>query len=485
MPKVNLLQFDDDENEQPNNHQNDMLLNEQDLREERRNRQIQKTSSSQKNKNNNQHGRKPPKKSSNGKKFLTAFLVSLTICFVFIGGAFYAYDKFFIPSDKNISKFDGDNSKYVQQNAKDQYNFAVFAVDNESPVDPRTDFMIIGSYNTKTNKVSLMSLPRDTIVYMPQERIDFLATHGVNTSLFPKSGKMLLNQVNHFATDEYGTSFLLAQLEEMFQVDFDFYAKFNVEGFRYLVDAIDGVPFDVPQRMYYNDPTQNLYVDLQPGFQTLNGEQAEGLVRYRKSDEKNPISKGYARGDLQRIEVQQDFIVAFVKQLSSLSNLPTTLPAILSTGMKYCETNFPISDLPIFLPFITNFSSENITMYTMPNEPHGANVAVKEPDASELIDEIFFSSEEIVPVSSKGLDIVILNGTYTNGLATAAKEQLESAGYTVSGIGDSEQKLEQTKIYVKDRSYGQDLKPFFNSPKIINDPSLESDIKIIIGQTQS
>ncbi len=483
MPKVNLIQFDDDD-ENLQNHQNNMLLNEEDIIEEKRQRQIKKSASNQ-NKQPNAPQGKPSKNSSNGKKFITAFLVSLIVCLTFIGGAFYAYDKFFVAGDKNINKFNSDNSKYAAVNAKDQYNFAIFAVDNESPVDPRTDFMIIGSYNTKTNKVSLMSIPRDTIVYMPQERIDYLKAHKVNTSLFPSSGKMLLSQVNHFATDEYGTSFLLAQMEEMFQVDFDFYAKFNVDGFKYLVTEIGGVPFDVPQRMYYNDPTQNLYVDLQPGYQILNGEQAEGLVRYRKSDEKNPISKGYARGDLQRIEVQQDFIIAFAKQLSSLQNLPTTLPAILTTATKYGETNFPISDLPIFLPVITNFSAENITMHTMPTEPSGANVTVKEPDTSELIDEIFFSTEEVTPVSSIGLNIIILNGTYTNGLATAAKEQLEANGFTVSSIGDSETKLDQTKIYVKDRAYGQDLKSFFNSPKIINDPNLDWDIKIILGQNQS
>ena len=51
--------------------------------------------------------------------------------------------------------------------------------------------------------------------------------------------------------------------------------------------------FDVPQRMYYSDPTQDLYIDLQPGLQTLNGEQAMGLVRFRK---------GYATQDIMRTQ---------------------------------------------------------------------------------------------------------------------------------------------------------------------------------------
>ena len=79
-----------------------------------------------------------------------------------------------------------------------------------------------------------------------------------------------------------------------------------------LVDAIGGVEFDVPMRMYYTDPTQDLYIDLQPGLQTLDGEHAMQLVRFRK---------GYATQDLQRTEVQRDFLQALAKQCLKVSNL--------------------------------------------------------------------------------------------------------------------------------------------------------------------
>jgi anionic cell wall polymer biosynthesis LytR-Cps2A-Psr (LCP) family protein len=71
--------------------------------------------------------------------------------------------------------------------------------------------------------------------------------------------------------------------------------------------------------MYYNDPTQDLYINLSAGEQKLDGEQAMGLVRYRS---------GYATADIQRMSVQRDFIQACMDQWFTVKNLWRT-PALL------------------------------------------------------------------------------------------------------------------------------------------------------------
>lgn len=507
MSKINIMKFDDDDEVENIPSDNDMLVNNDDnnnnnnpqpryrLSNEIQISQNYNQSIQNENIKRRQNKQQPTmpkqpvkrkKKKATKNKFFISFLITILFCILSVGGVFFAYDLILGPTDSNIETYNNDNSKYTPtSNIKDQYNFAFFGVDNESDVNPRTDFMMIGSYNTKTNKVQLMSVPRDTLVYMPQDRINDLKANDVDTSLFPSSGKMKLNEVNHFATDAYGTSYLLAQLEELFEVDFDFYVKFDLEGFKYLVDAIGGVPFYVPQRMYYNDPTQDLYVDLQEGYQVLNGEQAEGVVRYRHADLQNPISEGYAMGDLDRIQVQQDFIVAFIEQLSSLSNLSKTLPGILQTAQKYCETNFKLTDLPNFLPFLTEFSTDNIEMYTMPYDFDDSYIVPKQPETDELIDQMFYSSEVVEPISSVGLDIEVLNATYTSGLATKTAEELEANGLTVSYVGDyNGDKQDITKIYVKSRAYGSDLKPYFNSCKIVANPDLTCDIQIVVGLSE-
>ena len=74
-----------------------------------------------------------------------------------------------------------------------------------------------------------------------------------------------------------------------------------------LVDLFGGVEFNVPQDMFYDDPAQDLHIALNAGEQTLDGEQAMGLVRYRY---------GYTMADLDRVNVQRAFIQAAIEQKS-------------------------------------------------------------------------------------------------------------------------------------------------------------------------
>ena len=57
---------------------------------------------------------------------------------------------------------------------------------------------------------------------------------------------------------------------------------------------------------YWKDPVQDLLIDVKEGLQVLDGNQAMGVVRYRHD---------YLTGDLQRIQVQQDFMIAFFEQV--------------------------------------------------------------------------------------------------------------------------------------------------------------------------
>jgi LCP family protein required for cell wall assembly len=85
----------------------------------------------------------------------------------------------------------------------------------------------------------------------------------------------------------------------------------DFDGFVELVDSVDGVDFDVPVRMKYDDPTQNLHIDLQKGPQHLDGPKAVQFMRFRQN---NPgIPGGYPDGDLGRIKAQQAFIKAFAR----------------------------------------------------------------------------------------------------------------------------------------------------------------------------
>ena len=120
-----------------------------------------------------------------------------------------------------------------------------------------------------------------------------------------------------------------------------------------------GVGVYVPEGMYYNDPEQNLYINIPSGYQWLNGAQAEGFIRFRS---------GYTQGDLGRVSAQKIFLTALFDQAKSTvkSANVSKLTEIATEISKYLTTNLSISDLMFYAKAFTNIDMENINMLTIP-----------------------------------------------------------------------------------------------------------------------
>ena len=185
----------------------------------------------------------------------------------------------------------------------------------------RTDTMMLLYLNARENAVNLISLPRDTLTY---------TTAGNYAKLNSAFGR------NDGANDpEQGMDELLGYVADIVGYRPDGYVLVSLDVFVDMVDLMGGVEFDVPQDMYYADAQQDLLIDLEAGLQTLNGEQAMGLVRFRK---------GYANQDLGRVEVQREFISACMDQWLTLGNL-TKLPQALSLFLDSTTTDLTRGNL--------------------------------------------------------------------------------------------------------------------------------------------
>lgn len=96
----------------------------------------------------------------------------------------------------------------------------------------------------------------------------------------------------------------------------------NLAAIRRIADMMGGIEVDVPKRMFYTDNTQGLYIDLQPGRQTLKGRDLEGFLRFRHDE----------TGDIGRMERQQLAVQALFRKLMRPDQL-VRLPALLmNTG---------------------------------------------------------------------------------------------------------------------------------------------------------
>lgn len=212
---------------------------------------------------------------------------------------------------------------------------------------PRSDTIMLMSFDKKTKKANLMSIPRDTYYYREG--------YG-KYSEFQK-----INAV--YGTEEDGINALVKAVEEVTGMPVDNYATIEYEGLKAAVDAIGGVEFDVPFHMRYTDPYDKppLDINIEAGMQLIKGDKAIELLRFRKTN--YPGYQDYPNGDLGRVETQQEFIKAAVKKAMGLK-----LPAVISAVYPHIETDFTLTELLGLAKDVIGFSAENISTQTLPGE---------------------------------------------------------------------------------------------------------------------
>ncbi len=267
-------------------------------------------------------------------------------------------------------------------------NVFVAGVDAETAT--LTDFMVVGTYDSETSEIDFISIPRDTDTVLGAEQRQEVEAAGIRV---PKSIK--LNEL-HSYTKKLGMDFLTEYMEYLLGIDIDYYVLVDLNVLHDLVDAMGGVYFDVPQRMKYTDKSQGLYIDLQPGYQLLDADQCEQLLRYRH---------GYAMGDIKRIEVQQDFLEAMMEQLFSLDTFLSNPTDFILTVFKNVETNVKPTDVAKYIQEIPKIKAENITFQTAPIASISGHVYLDEEELATLVDEIFYDilpPVEEVPTDGTG-----------------------------------------------------------------------------------
>ena len=182
--------------------------------------------------------------------------------------------------------------------------------------EARTDALMLLTVNQPQRSIHLVSIPRDTLIQGSYAVPKINGVYGINGG-----GKE-------------GMDMLLTRVQEIIGFAPDGYMLVNLDVFAELVDTLGGVEFDVPVDMFYNDPAQNLYIDLRAGKQTLSGEEAMGVVRYRS---------GYADADLGRVQVQRNFLSAMLRQAVSPKGL-TKAPALLQLLANHTQSDLTVAN---------------------------------------------------------------------------------------------------------------------------------------------
>lgn len=335
-----------------------------------------------------------------------------------------------------------------------------------------TDTIMVASFNSITGRLDIISIPRDTRVTMHPERVNSIQASG---RFVPQGGIMKFGEIHSYAGTNMGMEYAMLEAQELLGIELHYYVRVNLEALRFVVDSIGGVGFDVPQRMYYHDPVQDLFIDLQPGWQVLDGNQAEGLVRFR----------GYREADIQRIRVQQDFVIAMIKQVLSSQNMINNATTLISAVLNYVYTNFPFEDIPKYLRYVNLLNQDNIHFHIMPHTPRyigGISYAIADDDAiNTMVNDILFFSNTQNSENSFDKRIQVLNGSDTVGAAAQGRDILISNGYQVLNIGNYEGAREvQTRIFVRTPGTGEDISALFPGSRIVLDSNMDDNYDIIV-----
>lgn len=410
---------------------------------------------------------KKKQKKALGKIFFKVMIITFIIIGLLIGGFVFAYNHFILK----------DNPLTSINKEPDPINktLAVFGVDEDGY---RTDVIFVVNYNSETGKSRVISIPRDTKVEWSAEQREKMEAYKGYSVRVSK-----INEMTSYAGIDHIREFTIDQIENMLGIQVDNYVIVTIDAFKQIVDAIGGVEVDVPSingnGLHYDDNYAGLHIHLEPGLQVLDGEAAEGLVRFRK---------GYAEGDVGRIKTQQLFLEAFAKKITSPAII-TKVPNIINTVFKTVTTDMKLSDLPSYLPHLKSMDASNVSFNIIPGEAAYENgKSYFFPDMAAMpgfVSDVFNDDpvdEEAEVIEDKSVSIEVLNATAVKGAAAAAKAELEAVGYTVDTIGNfTLEDPSTTVIYAKEIEKAEQFKAYYPNAIIKQDTNMTYDIQIILG----
>lgn len=306
----------------------------------------------------------------------------------------------------------GEGQSPDQSVQLERFNFVVLGAD-EKPDDPgRTDTIMVASIDFNHRHLSVISVPRDTMVSIPG-----------------RQGRQRINAAHAFG----GPELTVQTLSQFLGMPLRYYVKINFEGFEKIVDTLGGVWIDVEKPMYYEDKAQNLVIDLKPGRQNLNGKQALGYVRFRHDglgdvalvDPSRQVYDG-------RVDRQQKFVKALIQQVLQAKTV-TKLPVLLSQLQDAVQTNIPYTTMLRLALKANDIQSGTVETAIVPGSPQivdGASYWV--PDEAGLrlmVGRMLLGQDKIT--------VEVLNGSGVRGAAGAVAQRLREQGFAVIGVADA------------------------------------------------
>jgi polyisoprenyl-teichoic acid--peptidoglycan teichoic acid transferase len=338
----------------------------------------------------------------------------------------------------------------------------------------RSDTMLLVRLDPDAHKAKALTIPRDTQVTIPG-----MGVEKINAANW-KGGPELASEV----------------VSKTFNgVSVDRYIRISTLAFVDLVDVMGGIEIFVPQRMKYDDFTQKLHIDLQPGLQTLNGQQAQGFVRFRHDD----------LGDIGRTQRQQTLLKALQKKFQNPLML-ARLPQVFSVLQKHIDSNMSLGEMLALVQFGIQTQPNQFQMVMLPGrfsapDEFELSYWIMDPVAMGRVMKTYFgvdpatASTELPAIDAANSDaagkadlkIVVQNASGTPDGGKRMADFLIQAGFAnVSIDKDWPEPLDQTQVVPQwgNLDAAQKLQQTLGSSEVSSESTgnLRSDITIRVGR---
>lgn len=332
----------------------------------------------------------------------------------------------------------------------------------------RTDSMFVFNYNPNTEKINLVSIPRDTLIEVDDA--------------YDNYGNLIPYWKINAAYQLGGEEEVISQVEKLLDTTINYIVEIDYAAFRNFIDAIGGIEMYIENQMDYDDDMQNLHIHFNEGETVLlDGKKAEEFFRWRQNND----GTGFADGDLGRIKNQQAFISKVMKKCFTPS-IAFKLPKILNVVKTNIDTNMPGDKMISYgLKLLGNSGIAMNTLQGYDETLYGQSFLVVEKDMNKELLAAIRSGQVLEDDKSRAdYNIIVLNGTRINGLAGNLKYDMEGIGYADIQVGNAAKRTKSV-ILCNDKTLKEQLKidtGITSFDKNDSDEYSNYDAVIIIGE---
>lgn len=310
-----------------------------------------------------------------------------------------------------------------------------------------TDTMILGSFDIKTKKAALLSIPRDLSVYVPGYEW------------------RKINHVNSFGEDKnpgQGGEYAKQFVSELLDIPIDYYIRMDFDGFIKLIDDMGGVDICVDESftdpLFPTDNYKYQTLSFKKGCQTMSGERALQFARSRHGT-------GNEGSDFARSHRQQKIIMALKDKIFSFSTLfsPGKIAALVNSARQNIQTDFEVWEMIKFANLLRGVKSDKIVRHSLDSGTSGLLVEriyegayLLEPrtgnfnEIKNFVKNIFDPQPKNIPTASptSKIRVEIQNGTNIPGLANQINELVAGEDFNILKVGNAKTRdYQKTVIY--------------------------------------